>query len=289
MIRMTFLLRIFVSLLVFVALPTLASKPLSVIHPDRPSAIDARYDYQIKLLKLALEKSGIAYQMRPSKIKMEQGRTLLQLERGQDIDVVWSMTSREREQRLRPIRIPIDKGLIGYRVFLVKHEHLKKFAQVHTLDHLRRFEAGQGSHWPDTRILQANGLNVYGATVYENLFNMLEAERFDYFPRSITEVWDEIQAHPGRGFTIEPTILLSYPAAAYYFVNKENRELAQAIEAGLRQAIRDGSFDQLFNEYYGECVRKADLRQRKVIRLRNPLLPDETPLLQQQLWFRPLD
>lgn len=118
---------------------------------------------------------------------------------------------------------------------------------------------------------------------------MLEAERFDYFSRSITEVWVEIQAHPGRGFTIEPTILLSYPAEAYYFVNKENRVLAQAIEAGLHQAIHDGSFALLFNEYYGEFVRKADPRHRKVIRLRNPLLPDETPLLQQRLWFRPLD
>lgn len=278
-----------VSLLVFAASPAQAVKPLSVIHPDRPSANDARYDFQIRLLKLALDKSGVAYQMRPSKIKMEQGRSLLQLEKGEDLDVLWSMTSRDREQKLRPIRIPIDKGLTGYRVFLVKPENLKKFAQVSTLEQLRRYEAGQGSHWPDTRILQANGLNVYGATGHENLFNMLDAGRFDYFPRSITEVWDEIAAHPGRNFEIEPTILLAYPAAAYYFVNKKNLALAGAIETGLRRAIRDGSFDQLFYAYYGEFIRNADLPKRKVIRLRNPLLSDETPLQQPHLWFRPAD
>lgn len=286
---MIFRLCVFFSFLMLAALPGHAAKPLSVIHPDRPSAKDARYDFQIRLLKLALDKSGVAYQMQPNKIKMEQGRSLLQLEKGEDIDVLWSMTSREREQKLRPIRIPIDKGLTGYRVFLVKQESLKKFAQVRTLDQLRRYEAGQGRHWPDTRILQANGLSVYGAAVYENLFNMLEAGRFDYFPRSITEVWDEIEAHPNRNLTIEPTILLTYPTAAYYFVNKDNMVLASAIESGLRRAIRDGSFDLLFDEYYGEFIRKADLRNRTEIQLRNPLLSEETPLLQRHLWFRRAD
>ncbi|QAU34951.1 hypothetical protein [Janthinobacterium sp. 17J80-10] len=283
---MNFRLCVFFSVLMLAALPAQAAKPLSVIHPDRPSAIDGRYDFQIRLLKLALDKSGVAYHMRPSNIKMEQGRSLLQLEKGADIDVLWSMTSREREQKLRPIRIPIDKGLTGYRVFLIKRENLQKFARVRTLDQLRHYEAGQGSHWPDTRILQANGLNVYGATVYENLFSMLDAARFDYFPRSITEVWDEIEAHPERSLVIEPTILLTYPAAAYYFVNKDNQALASAIETGLLRAIRDGSFDLLFDEYYGEFIRKADLRNRKVIRLQNPLLSEQTPFSQRHLWFR---
>ncbi len=286
---MIFRLHFLFSLLLFLAFPALADKPLSVIHPDRPSENDARYDYQIRLLRLALDKAGVAYRMQPSKVKMEQGRSLLQLEKGKDIDVVWSMTSREREQRLLPVRIPIDKGLIGYRVFLVKQDKLKKFAGVSTLDQLRRFDAGQGTHWPDTKILKANGLTVYGAAAHETLFNMLEADRFDYFPRSITEVWDELAAHPGRNFVVEPTILLSYPAAAYFFVNKHNTALAHAIESGLQRAMRDGSFEQLFQEYYGEFIRKADLRHRKVIRLRNPLLPYETPLMQRQLWFRPLN
>lgn len=287
--QMLFRLRVFFSCLLLAALPVLpalAAQPLIVVHPDRPSVHDARYDYQIRLLKLALDKSGVAYQMRPSRFGMEQGRMLLQLEKGLDIDVVWSMTSREREQTLLPVRIPIDKGLIGYRVFLVKSGKLKKFAQVRTLDQLRQFDAGQGSHWPDTAILQANGLHVYGAAVYENLFNMLEAERFDYFPRSITEVWDELKARPGRDFVVEPTILLYYPAAAYFFVNRQNKTLANAIETGLHSAIRDGSFEQLFQAYYGDFIRKAHLDKRTIIRLNNPLLPAETPLQQGQLWFR---
>ncbi|MBS0307573.1 MAG: transporter substrate-binding domain-containing protein [Proteobacteria bacterium] len=288
---MMFRLRAFFSIvfsaLLFVALPTLAAQPLVVVHPDRPSVRDARYDFQISLLKLALDKSGVPYQMRPSKFGMEQGRMLTQLEKGLDVDVVWSMTSREREQHLLPIRIPIDKGLIGYRVFLVRPDKLAQFAQVHTLEQLRQFEAGQGSFWPDTEILRANDLLVYGATVYENLFSMLEAERFDYFPRSITEIWDELKARPDRNLVVEPSILLYYPAAAYFFVNKQNKVLARTIETGLRTAIRDGSFDQLFQTYYGEFIRKANLGNRTVIRLNNPLLPAETPLQQKQLWFQP--
>ncbi len=284
--HMSFRLLFFVGLLCTV-MTARADLPLRVIHPDRPSANDARYDYQIKLLRLALDKSGISYEMRPSLVKMEQGRSLLQLEQDRDIDVVWSMTSREREQKLLPVRIPIDKGLIGYRVFLVRKDRLDDFRRVRTIADLQHLQAGQVTHWPDTAILRGNGLDVYGAAAYESLFKMLEAGRFDYFPRSVTEVWDEIAAHPGQGFVVEQTLLMVYPAAAYYFVNRNNKPLADAIETGLRRAMRDGSFDRLFDSYYGKYVRKGNLAARKVIFLTNPLLPEETPLTQRHLWFDP--
>ncbi len=271
-------LAVFIGLLVGIALPVMAGRPLVVIHPDRPALNNARYDYQIALLRLVLKKSGSVYEMRPSKLNMEQGRMLQQLEEGQDIDVAWSMTSRDRERRLRPIRLSIDKGLIGYRIFLVKQENVSKFAQVSTLVQLRAFDAGQGLHWPDTQIMKANGLNVYGASSHENLFKMLESGRFDYFPRSIKEVWDEVKAHPDMELVIEPSILLRYPAAEYFFVNKKNKVLADTLEKGLRIAIKDGSFDKLFTQYYGEYIRMAGIKNRKLIRLKNPLLPKQTQL-----------
>jgi hypothetical protein len=73
---------------------------------------DARGSYPIALLHLALEKSGTDYQLVPSGQAMSQHRTLRQLGSNNGLDVVWTMTSPEREKELRPIRIPIDRGLI---------------------------------------------------------------------------------------------------------------------------------------------------------------------------------
>ena len=91
--------------------------PQLIIYPQAESANDNRSNYPLQLLELALTKAGVEHVLQPSSSKMPQGRALIQLAAGHDVDVVWSMTSRQREQDLLPIRIPIDKGLLGWRIF----------------------------------------------------------------------------------------------------------------------------------------------------------------------------
>jgi regulator of protease activity HflC (stomatin/prohibitin superfamily) len=79
--------------------------------------------------------------------------------------------------------------------------------------------------------------------------------------------------------------VLHYPTAYYYFVNKNDAVLAQALERGLRSAIKDGSFEALFTKTYGDAVHRARLQQRTRLELRNPLLPPQTPLDQKELWL----
>ena len=47
------------------------------------------------------------------------------------------MTTREREERLQPIRIPIYKGLIGWRVNLLRQTDSQLLSHVRTLDDLK--------------------------------------------------------------------------------------------------------------------------------------------------------
>lgn len=267
------------------ALPAGAAK-MQIAYPPPESATDERGAYPIALLELALSKAGIDYRLQPAKVSMQQGRALKQLEDGTDIDVFWSMTSKQRERDLLPIRIPIDKGLLGWRIFLINKKSRAQFDQVRTLEQLKHFVAGQGHDWPDTEILLANGLRVNSSFSYDSLFKMLQSGRFDYFPRSIEEIWGEEKSHPDMEMEIESNIVLQYPAAKYFFVNKRNTPLASALEAGLRAAIRDGSFDQLFDKYNGALIQRARLQSRTLLKLNNPLLPDETPLQQKALWFR---
>ncbi|HEX8957036.1 MAG TPA: hypothetical protein VF798_12210, partial [Burkholderiaceae bacterium] len=68
--------------------------PMRIVYPAPEVSSDSRGNYIIELLRLALDKSGAAYELVPYKFRMEQSRVLLQLEKGGDIDVAWSMTTR---------------------------------------------------------------------------------------------------------------------------------------------------------------------------------------------------
>lgn len=46
------------------------------------------------------------------------------------ITLIMAMTTKEREEKLLPIRIPVYKGLCGYRIFIINRKDQKKFAKV---------------------------------------------------------------------------------------------------------------------------------------------------------------
>jgi ABC-type amino acid transport substrate-binding protein len=272
-------------LLMWVLPPSVQAADIVIRYPRPESNPDERSRYPLRLLELALARSDKDYRIEISPLRMQQGRALLQLEKNEGIDIVSTMTSTEREARLQPIRIPIDKGLIGWRLLLVEKAKQGQMAQLRSLPELKNFSAGQGSDWPDTSIMRANGLPVYGTSNYESLFSMLESGRIDYFPRAVTEIWAEADLHKQR-LAVEPGIVLRYPTALYFFVRKEDVQLAADVSAGLEKMIADGSFDRVFQDYFGDMIRRAELRERHVIELKNPLMPDSLPLARKNLWYR---
>jgi hypothetical protein len=263
----------------------MSAEPMRVAYPQAQVQVDRAYF--IKVLELALGKSRAEYRLQAWPVKLEKGRALHELEHGDQLDVVWAMTNREREQALLPVRIPLDMGLSGWRIALVNQRDLARFQAVQTLDQLKLLEVGQGSDWADTSVLKANGLRVVPGTNSDSLYLMLAAHRFDYFPRSIRQVWEEAEQYAGKGIVVEPGLVLHYPAAVYFFVSKKNPALAARLEAGLRQARQDGSFDRLFRDYNGDALQRANLAKRRIFELANPDLPAETPLQQKELWFVP--
>lgn len=264
----------------------LAAGPVDVIYA-RPVAGDHRHDYTLQLLELALTKSGVPFRLAPSAESMVQSRSLAELEKGGEITVFWTMTSAEREARLQPVRIPIFKGLIGWRLLMIRAEDKERFARINSLADLRTLVAGQGHDWPDTTILRSAGFTVETGPSYNQFFPMLAARRFDWFPRSCSEIWAEVDAHAAEGLVVEPHLVIHYPAAVYFFVNRKNTQLAQMITKGLEAARRDGSFDRLFYKFHTPLFQRAQLKGRTVIELKNPLLPPETPLGNAALWYSP--
>ena len=245
-------------------------------------------DYFTTLLLMALEAS----KARNEEIDIifsprdySQARWINMLQTDKSNFVIWTMTDKEREQQLRPIRIPLFKGLFGYRALLIRKGEQARFDQVKTAADLASFLGGQGTHWPDTLILQANGLRLTTAETTESLFRMINAKRFDYFPRGISEAWFELLQRKDTGLIVEENLLLYYPTDIYFFVNKENEALALRIEKGMEALIDNGKFDQFFYNHPRVSSGLARVKSRRIIELKNPYLPAETPVDNPRYWM----
>lgn len=253
-------------------------------------APDAQIDtYYLDLLRMALEASKapnerIEFVYATEDLSKARWISLLQNHRNPT--VIWTMTSKERESVLRPIRVPIFKGLSGNRIFIIRKEDQPRFDKIFTKEQLSGLVAGQGVNWVDTRILQYNNLPVSTAISTSSLYRMLEANRFDYLPRSVIEGWQELGQHPNKDLAVEKNLLLIYPTAFYFFVSKSNEALAQRIEQGLEKLIDNGKFDEFF--FSQGRVRKAidqlKIHPRRIIYLTNPDLPEATPLNTPKYW-----
>ena len=275
--------------LALAAAPARAQPGEPVRLPRHISMPDPQLAYVRRVVDLALARAGSRLEVRPVELEMTQGRTLIELAGGTaPVDVMWTMTDTQREgSGLLPVRIPIDRGLMGWRLLLVRRAELADWRRVRTLSDLRQRLAGQGHDWPDTTILRANGLQVGTSSGYEALFRMLVAGRIDYFPRSIVEVDAELATGRYPKLALVPNLMLHYPAAAYLFVSPRRPDLAADLRAGLEAAVADGSFQRLHREHYGALVKSHPVAADRVVRLSNPLLPPETPVGRRELWLQP--
>ncbi|MHA7925919.1 MAG: hypothetical protein ACX936_12005 [Marinobacter sp.] len=212
--------------------------------------------------------------------ELSQGRALRELADGQSrlVDIANVATSVEREEFLTAIPFPVDGGLLGFRVCVVLPESLPKFADIKNLDDLRASQIwiGQGSHWPDTPVLEANGIPVVTHSRYEILFGMLRNERFECFARGVSEVLYDLEMEQDPNLVIEPNLLIAYPMPSYLFVGPNDQETAHRLQLGIERAINDGSFSQYLRNYYARAVRELNLDRRQVIALENPFLSEES-------------
>lgn len=280
------------SVLFIILTATLATGQTRVVYPAFESRTDSRYNDLVEILKTALEKTKAEYgpyTLQPSKSGMNEARALAELLKPDGmVTIGWSGTSVQKEKDYRAVRIPLRKGILGYRIALIARNRQAEIDKIRNLDDLRKASIGQGIGWGDVAIYEANGIKVHTAG-YENLFKMVAANRIDLFPRGISEVFPEYTTRHAAlpNLAIEKNLLIYYPWPYYFFVNKASKALAKRVETGLRKMMKDGSFDALFLKYNRASILKANLKNRRIIRIKNPTLPKETPLDDASLWFDP--
>ena len=242
--------------------------------------------YQFELLKHALSYSPENnYQISNFNNRLPKDRAFDFMNKNEHVDVIFGGATIEREQKALPIRIPILKGINGWRVPLVNKKKHPLFKQVNSIEQFRKLVPGQFHTWSDTKVLESNNIRVEKGADFEGLFLMLDKERFDYFPRSVLEVDHEYEAHKILNITIDNSVLVHYPTANYFYVAKNNQALAKIITFGLEQALADGSFDQLFFKYFAEVIDRVKKNNVKIFSLKNPYLSEKAPLARKELWI----
>jgi len=279
----------------FMAMPAPADSVMSFIyHRDEGYDVDQRNQYLWRVLRGALEHTRSAwgdYALEPS-IAMHQRRRVHVLEKNESgINVSLFPAQRGLDDKLVPVRIPIDRGMLGYRVLLIRETDQPAFSAVRSIEDLKYVRFGLLGWWEDVAVMKAAGMTVVPGTSYEGLFKMLGAGRFDALSRSSSEVTQEfdLRRKDLPGVAIEKHLLLHYPMPAYFwFPNTDDgRRRAERVREGLTQMLRDGTLQALFDEEFGPVIKRLDLDQRLVIELANPLLGDNEPLDDPSLWYKP--
>lgn len=265
---------------------------LEADRQDEANYFASMTNYYIGLLKLSLDQTlptDGPYRIQNSGITMSQRRAFEAL-RQDNIDIFWSMTSVAREKIALPVRIPLLKGMLGHRVFIIRDDDQFRFDQIKNLEDLTFMVAGQGVNWPDYDILKMNGLKVIGGSSYSGLFSMLQRGRFDYFPRGINEPWTEIITHKEKNLSVEKNLLLRYAAPIYFFISNHNTELRNRLTRGLQLAIENGAFHNFIYNHPAikNILNKIDLKKRVIFNLKSNLTPESAAILgDKKLWYQP--
>ncbi|CAE6774855.1 hypothetical protein R69608_04772 [Paraburkholderia nemoris] len=263
--------------------------PFAIVYPHYRPEDWARAIFPLAVLDLAMKAAGADYVARQADVLMERGRALAELAGGSNaINLLWTSTDAEAERGLNVVRIPINRGLIGHRIFVIRKDRQADFDRVGSLADLKALTGGQGLGWIDTKIMRAAGLNIE-TVPYETVFDMVQGGRLDYFPRGAIEAFAELDEprHRDRNLVVEKRLLLKYRSDFIFYVSTKHASLAQTINKGLEKAYLDGSFMRLFNShpYIQDGLLRSNLASRKVFVLDNPYLSEEDRRIPDKYWM----
>ncbi|MEK2644037.1 hypothetical protein [Bdellovibrio sp. BCCA] len=267
---------------------------MKFIYHAPESSSDSRYDFHWKVLREILETTSAKYgpyEMHAS-VFMTEDRQISEIQKKHaSLTVMIRETDQQMEKILIPVRIPIDRNLLGYRVFLIKDSFQKHFDKWNSLEDLKQVPLGQGQGWGDIKILEKAGFKVLTEIYYDDLFKHLSTGRYLAFPRGISEVHKELETFQKLypHLTIEKKFLIYYPLPTYFWFQNsaEGKVTARRVEEGFRILLKNGEYQKIFDNYYAANLAKLKLKKRQLIKLENPYLPATVPFKEKELWYDP--
>ncbi len=262
--------------------------PLGFVYPNVNGLGEAGFGY--RALHLALRHWGQPFELQLAPATTNIPRSLRALAQG-DVNVMDLGTSNAFEQQFQPIHLPIDRGLSGWRLLVIRADAAPRFRSVDSLERLADMRAGQGTNWPDAALLRASGLAVVTADHISLLFKLLQAGRFDYLPLGLNEVDGLVRRYrtTSPDAVVEPHLALVYPFARLFFVRRGDEVRRAAIAEGLGRAFDDGSFQALFaaDPVTRSTLAQARLAERRVLQIANADLSEATRAIPARYFIKP--
>jgi hypothetical protein len=125
---------VFLGLLAAHCLSIAGSAPTVVRYPKLTgdSVVTSEAFNPVSLLKEALRRSapGTVLEAHEYTNAMSLSRVYSDALEGKNIDVIWRTTTTAREAELLAVRIPIDKGLFGWRIALIRSADQDKWTSA---------------------------------------------------------------------------------------------------------------------------------------------------------------
>lgn len=242
---------------------------------------ETRQQYELDVLNAALAATTAqygAYQIDNDTRQLTNSEeSAVFRDKNADVFVTVAGNPKLRDESKIIVTHPLMKGLLGYRLLIVKEQALDKFAAIDSAEEFKQLRAGIPDGWADADLFRHNGYNVVEEGTFDDLFERFAAGQFDYVAfgaNEIEKVFDN-RAAAYKQFHIEPTKLVYYPFALVFYVSPDKPELAERLRKGLKAIEHSGEAERLFEQATQNLVDRLNLHQRTRFELTNPQLPAE--------------
>jgi hypothetical protein len=211
------------------------------------------------------------YAFTQSATHMERGRLLWALKQGKFANVTSVPADTRYLHGLLAVDIPIDMGMQNWRIALIDGRRAGLVAGAALAGRLPALAAGVGTGWVSEQVFIDNDYRHVSGGNYEGLFDMLQAGRFDYFPRGVHEIFQEFDARRGKfpNLDMDQSFLIHVNLPTLFFVSPSEPRLQQRIQAGMEAMLKDGSLERFVLKHFRAALLRANLCRRYRIDLVN--------------------
>lgn len=249
------------------------------------------------LIDAALREAGMKAEFVDAPVGNER-RNLFMISSGQThLDMMPATPARLRlvkEGRLRMIPVPLDRGILGYRLNILLESQREKLAGARTPEDMRSFVMGQNEGWMDVEIYRAAGIPIKEIRNWSDgqFAEQMEAGYIDLFPLGLEETLTYFLPHFRKRYprlTADRHILVHYPWFRFVWVSprRDADALYEALRRGFDAIAADGVFMEVWRRYRREPEARI-FADRRIIEIANPFYGDDlVPERYRHLLFHP--
>ena len=177
---------------------------------------------------------------------------------------------------IKSIKVPLERGMLGYRICLLREADKDLLKYVESVDDLKHLTVGLGLGWGDIAVYTNAGITVVEApfTKTTDPLKSLVAKHFDALPLGVNEYQlflQEFNKESG-GVVQDKHIAIRYPWYRYVWISTaapHSAELYEALSKGFGIIASNGEFITIYEKFKG-ALPPATLSNRRTIELENP-------------------